>query len=115
MTPDELGRQGWQLLAKHFELPENTGDEQVSVVMKDGTNPREYLVQLLTPSIKQMLDQSFDRLLNVLYRIDLPEKKVVEILEESPPDEVANRLSQAIVDRQLEKISLRERYREPGD
>lgn len=115
MTPDELSRQGWQLLAKHFELPEKTGGDQSAVATTDGASPRDYLVQLLTPTVKQMLDQSFDRLLNVLYRIDLPEKKVVEILEQSPPDEVANCLSRAIVDRQLEKISLRERFREPGD
>lgn len=115
MTPDELSRQGVQLLAKHFELPESIGDGPVSVEMPDEASSRDYLVQLLTPTIKHMLDQSFDRLLNVLYRIDLPERKVVEILEETPPDEVASRLSQAIVDRQLEKISLRERFREPGD
>ncbi len=109
MNAERLTGQGLQLLERHFDLPGPAMD------LAEQTNPRLYLVQLLTPVVRRMLDQSFDQLLNVLYRIDLPEKRVMEILEQTPPDEVANCLSQAIVDRQLEKISLRERFREAGD
>lgn len=108
MKPDELKAQGLQLLQRHFDVPDE-------LATTESPDPKQFLTELPKPVIRRMLDQSFDQLLNVLYRIDLPERTVVEILEQAPPGEIADRLSEAIADRQLEKISLRERFRAFGD
>jgi hypothetical protein len=106
MADSNITSQALELLGRHFELP---------ALDNEGSNEEEkarlLLIDLLTPVIRRMLDQSFEQLLNILYRIDLPEPKVVALLEQSAPEQVAANLTAAIVDRQLEKVRLREKYR----
>ncbi|WP_339791307.1 hypothetical protein [uncultured Imperialibacter sp.] len=111
MAERDLANRTLELLNKHFEVPEGIEDTAAD----DEDKARSLLVEVLTPVIRRMLDQSFEQLLNVLYRIDLPEPKVISLLEESAPEHVAANLTAAIVDRQLEKIKLREKYRQSPD
>ncbi len=109
MAEADLTHQALQLLNKHFEV-------EISEASVDGSNAsqeevRQRLIDLLKPEIRHMLDHSFEQLLHILYRIDLSEPKVIELLEKSAPGEVAANLTAAIVDRQMEKIKLREQYR----
>ena len=110
--PDELVvGQAIQLLSKHFELPDGVTLELISQKQSSKKEARSQLISELTPVVRKMLDQSFEQLIHILYRIDLSESKVVELIEKSAPDRLAELLTEAIVDRQLEKIELREKYR----
>jgi hypothetical protein len=110
MASAEVSVQVLQLLGQHFELPAN----EIDFSKGQNENRREQFVQALTPVVRRMLDVSFGELLQVLYRIDLSERQVAGILEKSPPDQVAQHLSKAIVDRQFGKVEMRERYRNQG-
>jgi hypothetical protein len=48
--------------------------------------------------------------LQALYRIDLKESKVKEILTLAPPDEIPILLTEEILKRQWQKILIRQKY-----
>lgn len=68
------------------------------------------VVSLLTQAVRQLLDQNLERLLQICYRIDLSENLLKKILSESPPEQLASDLTQALWERQKQKIVLRRRY-----
>jgi hypothetical protein len=69
------------------------------------------LLAHLTKVIIYLLDKDFSRLLNACYRIDLSEQSLKEILNHENPDMVACTLAQAIIDREQQKVALREKYK----
>lgn len=88
-----------QLLQKDFEL----------VAPSEGMS-REDLIAALTPLVSQLLNREFERLLQICYRIDLGEHRLKKILHESNPETMAAELSEALVDRQILKVEIRQRY-----
>jgi hypothetical protein len=87
------------LLEKKLELPESTC-----------CATREELASLICPAIRNLLDRDMGKLLQLCYQIDLGEEKLKSILQESPVTAMAMDLSLALVDRQLLKFQLREKY-----
>ena len=72
---------------------------------------REELLWELTRTIQHLLDQDFGRLMNILYRIDLSEKEVKTTLSLAEPDKIAVTLANKVLDRELQKIETRSKYR----
>jgi hypothetical protein len=68
---------------------------------------RNYLIGKLT----YLLDNKFDLFLNVLYRIDVDEDKVKELFAPDNRDFIPGSLADLIIQRQLQKIIWRERYK----
>jgi hypothetical protein len=66
----------------------------------------------LTEKIKLLLDEKFDTLVNILYRIDISEKKLSQLFSGKNRDSIPASLADMIIDRQLEKIRLRKLYKE---
>jgi len=66
----------------------------------------------LTEKIKILLDEKFDTLVNILYRIDISEKKLSQLFSGKNRDSIPASLADMIIDRQLEKIRLRKLYKE---
>ncbi len=89
------------LLRKNFELPQLDGEKL----------DREELVQFLARVVTHLLNKDFEQLLRICYRIDLAEEKLKWILHHSPPERIALDLSEAIVDRQIQKVEIRRKYR----
>ncbi|PSL05773.1 hypothetical protein [Cecembia rubra] len=89
-----------EVLKKDFNLPE---------IHENFTEER--LIEILSPIIKQMLDRDFERLLHICYRIDLGEQLLKKILHESAPDQMSFDLAKALIKRQIQKIEIRNRYR----
>ncbi len=87
------------ILKKDFDLPAET-----KVADEDS------LFRLFVPIVSRMLDREFERLLQVCYRIDIGEEKLKKILHESPPENMAEELTRAMIDRQVQKIEIRKKY-----
>jgi hypothetical protein len=68
------------------------------------------LARALAPYIEKLLNQDFERLLQLCYKIDLGEEKLKSILHEEEADQIVDRLSLAIVERQLLKVYFRRKY-----
>lgn len=71
------------------------------------------LKRVLAARIVEMLRSEFERLLAVLYRVDVGEDKARAALKERDSQVAAERLAELIIARQLEKAETRRRRR-PG-
>jgi len=66
----------------------------------------------LTEKLRLLLDEKFDMLVNILYRIDINEKKLSELFSGQNRDFIPASLADLIIERQLQKIKLRKLYKE---
>jgi len=66
----------------------------------------------LTDKMKDMLDKNYNLLINTLYRIDISEKKLAELFSAKNKESIPQKLADLIIERQIEKINYRRRYRE---
>lgn len=62
----------------------------------------------LTGEIRVLIDHDFQKLLNVLYRIDINEEKLKIAFSHTDP---ASELATLMIDRELQKVETREKYR----
>lgn len=74
------------------------------------TGSYETLKKQLTGVIRFLLSQDFERLVHILYRIDVSEKAFKEIL--ASPDAVshAEKIAALVIERQVQKAMFRKRY-----
>jgi len=70
----------------------------------------EQIQKVLTARIREMLDKNLEKLLHILYRIDVSQKKTDKIFNSPFKDEIAENLAAAVIERQLEKIETRKKY-----
>ncbi len=69
---------------------------------------RKYLIVKL----KFLLDEKFDALVNILYRIDINEEKLSQLFSGKNRDSIPSDLADLVIERQLQKIRLRKLYKE---
>ena len=87
-----------QALAPYFDLPE-------------GETPYAALLKKLTEEIQHLIDFDLNKLWSILYRIDVAEKNVKEVIATTPFTEHAHRIAELIIARQLQKIESRKKYK----
>jgi hypothetical protein len=66
----------------------------------------------LTEKLKDMLDNNYDQLVNMLYRIDVSEEKLNELFGSKNRTYIPSALADLIIERQLQKIHFRKKYKE---
>ncbi|MFA7229275.1 MAG: hypothetical protein WC061_09590 [Melioribacteraceae bacterium] len=77
-------------------------------VLNDLPMIREHLIKKVT----ELLSKDYDRFLNNLYRIDVNEKKVSEILRAKDRTSIPEKLADLIIERQLLRVKTQLLYRE---
>jgi|SRR5690242_2100964 len=65
----------------------------------------------LIPQINQLINENFEALVQLLYRIDVSEKKIRNYLQEKPNEDSAKVLADLIIERQLQKAESRRKYK----
>lgn len=70
----------------------------------------EALLAWLTPRIQYLLDHAFEKLLQLMYRIDIAETHFQQALGHPNPDEIASSIARLVIERQLYKVKIREKY-----
>ena len=71
------------------------------------------LFEALSGYINQLINNDFEYLLSLLYRIDVDEKKMRALLHQQQDSNAADIIARLIIDRQLEKIKCREQFKPP--
>ena len=66
----------------------------------------------LTEKLKDLLDNNFSLLVNTLYRIDVNEDKLNELFGSKNRVNIPESLADLIIERQLQKIHFRKKYKE---
>lgn len=74
----------------------------------------ESLVMLLGARIRELLDKNLEKLVSIMYRIDLNQAKVDRIFENISKDDIAYQLAALIIERQMEKVRTRRQYKNTG-
>ena len=65
----------------------------------------------LTEKISQMIDTNINLLISSLYRIDIDELKVKELFSGKKKDNIPDGLASLIIERQLQKLYYRNKYK----
>ncbi|MEQ8361023.1 MAG: hypothetical protein RH860_16140 [Cytophagales bacterium] len=60
--------------------------------------------------IEGMIENDFERFLSIMYRMDVSELKLKEILNSAKAEEVYNKIAEWVIKREEEKIFWREKY-----
>ena len=76
---------------------------------------QESLKQRLAVYLNDLLLHDFHSLVQLLYRVDVSEKKIKTVLQEHPSEDAGNLLAGLLIQRQAEKRVTRNRFRSsPG-
>ncbi len=67
--------------------------------------------QQLSVYVNNLILNNFQQLVNVLYRIDVSEKKLTTLLQPPQQLQAGNIIATLIIERQIEKIASRNRFR----
>lgn len=75
----------------------------------------EQLKEQLTAYINELIIKDFPSLIQLLYRIDVDEKKLKNILQQQQHTDAAIVMSDLIIERQMRKKEMKQRSEKPGD
>lgn len=70
----------------------------------------EEIHRILTETIRVLLDKNVEKLVAILYRIDVGQKKTDDIFNHPSKDDIAALLADAVIERQLQKVLSRKKY-----
>lgn len=71
----------------------------------------EELRAWLKENIEWLLDNDFERLLGILYRIDVSEVKIRRLIEQNEGENAALIIADLIIERQAQKVASRKKYK----
>lgn len=103
------------------EIMENEINEVYGIISRNfeversGEITFETLRDLLGMRIRELLDKNLEKLVSIMYRIDLNQEKVDRIFENISKDEIAFQLAVLIIERQMEKVRTRRLYKNTED
>jgi len=96
-----------KLVEKDFLISDNK-----SLIPSADLVSLEEFRKYLTEKLKFLLDNKFDMLVNILYKIDISEKKLSHLFSGKNRDSIPATLADLIIERQFQKIKLRKMYKE---
>ena len=92
------------LVIKDFKLSKNR-DEFLSIGLKE-------FREKLQKTIAYLLDSDFERFLNAMYRLDIDEQKFRLTLSGHDNQNIAWEITDLIIERELQKVITRRKFRE---
>jgi hypothetical protein len=96
-----------KIIEKDFTLQ----DSDSLIPSIDITSLEEFR-KYLTEKIAFLMDSNFDLLVNTLYRIDVSESKLSELFSGKNKENIPGGVADLIIERQLQKIRFRQKYKE---
>ncbi len=82
-----------------------------SVIKKENCTTMDEFKKYLSQKLTDLLDSDFDHLINTLYRIDIDEEKLMKIFSADNKEFIPDSLAQLIIERQIQKIYWRNKYK----
>lgn len=67
--------------------------------------------KFLREKLAYLIDNNFDLLVNILYRIDVNEEKLSYLFSSDNREHIPSKLADLIIERQIQKIELRNKYK----
>ncbi len=85
-----------KLISKHFDVPENISES--------------HLREVLIKTFEYLVEDDFPKLLQVLYRADVDQYKLKELLENTEGKSTAEIIADAYIERQKAKVETWKKY-----
>lgn len=76
-----------------------------------GNISQEKLKEKLSQHVNNLIQKDFQKLVSVLYRIDVNEEKLKLMLEQNTETDAASIIAELIIERQLQKMKSRQEFR----
>lgn len=67
--------------------------------------------QMVIQKINDLIQNDFQRLVSILYAVDVSEKKLKQLLKENTSTDAAVIITELMIERQLQKIRSRQEYK----
>jgi (2Fe-2S) ferredoxin len=99
----------FEFLSENFEL--SGGKFIAGMIQKNDAHVLEEIHRILIEKIKDLMENNFEKLQNIMYRIDVNQQKVHELFLTSDSSEYPSLLAGLIIDRQLAKVKTRRYYK----
>ena len=80
--------------------------KELEVIVKDDTITKQVLVD----KINDLINNDFQKLVSILYRGDVSEIKLKQLLNENPGTNAALIIADLMIERQAEKIRFRQQF-----
>jgi len=84
--------------------------KEMAIELPDSIDLNE-LKEKLTQHINYLIQHDFEKLVALLYRIDVNEKKLKELLQRYSDNNSGEVIAELIIERQLEKIKTRQQFK----
>jgi hypothetical protein len=88
--------------------------DEMGIVVKGSAN-FEDLKKVLAEEFNELINTDFNHLVQLLYRIDISEKKLKEALRQNQEKDSGKLLAELTIERQLQKIKSRQQYNKPDE
>ncbi|HMO32855.1 MAG TPA: hypothetical protein PKE63_11060 [Lacibacter sp.] len=88
--------------------------ESLSLAVPDSVSEAE-LLDVLTHRINHLLVHDFQHLVQLLYRMDVPEQKLKQLLRQHPDTDAARIIATLVVERQQQKLETRKQFRQKNE
>src|ERR1051325_1609887 len=69
----------------------------------------------LSQYINDLIVNDFQKLVSILYRIDISEARLKKLLQEENHEDAGRVIADMIIQRQLEKIKTRQQFKQPNE
>jgi hypothetical protein len=91
--------------------PISLGNKIINITQSLQFEPLSEVRKKLISFINELINKDFQSLIQLLYRIDVNEKKIRLYLNQKTDEDSANVLADMIIERQLQKIESRKNFR----
>ncbi len=102
MNQDDL-QSSTELIIRDFRL------EPEALTVRDGEASYSALIERLVKVVDHLISTDFNKLLNILYRIDVSEEKLKDALSNNT-ENTSEIIAQMIFERELQKVETRKKY-----
>ncbi len=81
---------------------------EIATLLQSVNSTNRYeMQQQLQDLINDLILHNFDKLVQLLYTVDVDEKRLKSLLQQRPDEDAANIIAELLISRQLQKIELR--------
>jgi hypothetical protein len=87
--------------------------KEIGLVLQ--TSDPAHWINQLAEKINHLLINDFDKLISILYRVDVSEKKLKQLLKDNPGEDAGKLIATLLIERQKEKIKSRQQFRQQDE
>ena len=82
--------------------------KELEIVLNEKSH--SFAMRILAERINELINSDFQKLVSILYRMDVNEMKLKQLLKDNPGDDAGIIIADLMIERQAQKIKSREQH-----